>query len=110
MLLSFRYALKLTLAKSPQILLAPLQTKDRKRKRSREPAGPLVHASAKRLQTSIADLDVEATSGETDDIPDPVDYWRKHRRWPKEYIKQDDQAREVFKKDFEKERNIGYQR
>lgn len=103
MLLSFRYALKLTLAKSPQTLLAPLQTKDRKRKRSREPDDPLVHAPAKRLQTSIADLVVGATSGVTDDIPDPVDYWRKHRRWPKEYFKQDDQAREDFKKDFEKD-------
>lgn len=103
MLLSFHYTLKLTLAKSPPALLAPLQTKDRKRKRSREPDDPLVHAPVKRRQKSIADLVVEATSGVSDDIPDPIDYWRKYRRWPKEYFKQDDQAREVFKKGFEKD-------
>ena len=102
MLLSFYYALKLTLAKSPQTLSAPLQAKDRKRKRSQESDDPRVHALAKRLQTSIAGLVVEATCIVTDDKTNPIDYWRKHGRWPKEYFKQDDQARENFKKDFEK--------
>lgn len=103
MLLSFHYTLKPTLAKFLQALLAPLQTKDRKRKQLREPDNPLVHTPAKRLQTSIADLVVEATSGVTDNIPDSIDYWRKHRCWPKEYFKQDNQAREVFKKNFGKD-------
>jgi len=46
---------------------------------------------------------LEATSGITDQKINPMDYWRKHRRWPKESFKQDDQAREDFKKDFEKD-------
>ena len=103
MLLSFYCALRLTLAKSPQTPSAPLQAKDRKRKRSQEPDDPLVHAPAKRLQTSIAGLVADATSGVTDAKPDPIDYWRKHGRWPKEHFKQDDQAREDLKKDFEKD-------
>ncbi len=45
----------------------------------------------------------EVTSGPTDNKVDPIDYWRKQGRWPKEYFKQDDQVREDFKKDFERD-------
>ena len=68
MLLSFYYAIKLTLAKSLQTLSAPLQA-DRKRKRSQEFEDPPIYALAKRLQkrsrTSIAD---------TNDI-NPIKFW-----------------------------------
>ena len=103
MLLSFYYARKLTLANSPQTLSTPLQAKDRKRKRSQESNDPLVHALPKRLQTSIASLVAEAMSGITDDKINPIDYWRKQGRWPEEYFKQNNQVREDFKKDFEKD-------
>jgi hypothetical protein len=103
MLLSFYYTRKLTLAKSPQTLSTPLQAKDRKRKRSQESDDPLVHALPKRLQTSIVGLVAEATSGVTDDKTNPIDYWRKQGRWPEEYFKQNNQVREDFKNDFEKD-------
>jgi hypothetical protein len=58
MLLSFYYAIKLTLAKSLQTLLAPLQA-NRKQKRLQEFKDPPICALAKRLQkrlrTSVAD-------------------------------------------------------
>jgi hypothetical protein len=88
---------------SNQSLSAPLQAKDRKRKRSKESDDPLVYAPAKRLQTSVAGSVVEATSGVTDNRTNPIDYWRKHGRWPKEYFELDNRAREDFKKDFEKD-------
>jgi len=59
---------------SPQTLSTPLQAKDRKRKRSQEFDDLLVHALAKRQQTSIAGLVVEATSSVTDDKTNPIDY------------------------------------
>jgi hypothetical protein len=101
MLHPFYYAIKLTLAKSPQTLSAPLQAKDRKRKRLQEADDSLVYAPAKRLQTSVASLADEATSGVTDNQTNPVDFWTEHRRWPKEYFKQDNRAREDFKKGFQ---------
>ena len=53
MLLSFYYAIKLTIAKSLQTLLALLQAKDRKRKQLQEFEDPLICALAKQLQTSV---------------------------------------------------------
>jgi hypothetical protein len=107
MLLSSCYTLKLTQAKLPQILSTSVQAKDRKRKRSQEFEDPLIRAPAKRLQkrlqTSIANSVVETTSSVTNNETNPIDYWREHGRWPKEYFQQDDQAREDFKKDFEKD-------
>jgi hypothetical protein len=56
MLLSFSYAIKLTLAKSPQTLSTPPQAdRNQKRKRSQEFEDPFVCAPAKRLQTSVYD-------------------------------------------------------
>jgi hypothetical protein len=103
MLLSFYYAKKLTLAKSPQTLLAPLQTEDRKRKRSQEPNDSLDVTPAKRLQISIGGPVIEATNSVTNNQSDLINYWRNQGRWPKEYFEQDDQVGEDFRKDFENE-------
>src|SRR5277367_343606 len=82
MLLSFYYAIKLTLAKSLQTLSAPLQA-DRKRKRSQEFEDPPICAPTKRLQkrsqTSVAD---------TNDI-NPIKCWIQEGSWPKEYFEQE---------------------
>jgi hypothetical protein len=51
MLLSFSYAIKLTLAKSSQTLSTPPRA-NRKRKRSQEFEDPVICAPAKQLQTS----------------------------------------------------------
>jgi hypothetical protein len=74
MLLSFYYARKLTLAKSPQILLIPLQAKDQKRKQSQKSNDPLVYALLKRLQTFVAGLVAKATSSITNDKINLIDY------------------------------------
>jgi hypothetical protein len=44
-----------------------------------------------------------ATSGVTDNKVNPINYWRREGRWPEEYFKQDDQIRQDFKEDFEKD-------
>jgi hypothetical protein len=74
MLLSFYYALKLTLAKSLQTLSAPLQAKDQKQKRLQESNNLHVYALTKQLQTSIASLVVKAIYIITNDKTNLIDY------------------------------------
>jgi hypothetical protein len=74
MLLSFYYALKLTLAKSLQTLSAPLQAKDWKRKQSQESNDLYVYTLTKRLQTSIAGLVVKAICIVTNNKTNLIDY------------------------------------
>jgi hypothetical protein len=109
MSLSFCYAIKLTQAKFPQNLSAPLQVEDRKRKRAQELEELPVSASRKHLRkrprTSLAGAaakdtcDQEATNGSNGNNTNPVDYWREKGRWPESYFKQDDQTRKDFEKD-----------
>jgi hypothetical protein len=78
-----------------------------------QPEDPPIHALAKPVQkprrTSLASPVVadtsgqEVTSGVNDSKTNPIDYWRYKGRWPREYFRQDDQAREDFRKDFEKD-------
>jgi len=85
MLLSFYYAIKLTPAKPPQTLSAPLQAKDRKRKRSQEfedsPICALAKPLPKRRRTSqagaaVEDIyDQEATNGATENNINLIKYW-----------------------------------
>ncbi len=101
MLLSFYHANKANSSKFPQTLPFPPQAKNRKRKRLQEPDDPHIHATAKPLQKRQRKS--EATSGVADNKLNPIDYWRKKGRWPKEYFKQDDQTRKDFKDEFEKD-------
>jgi hypothetical protein len=109
MSLSFCYAIKLTQVKFPQNLSAPLQDKDRKRKRAQEPEEPPVCAPTKRLRkrsrTSVAHSAFGDTFGQStaDGVADnkinPIDYWIEKQRWPKKYFEQDYQTRRDFEKD-----------
>jgi hypothetical protein len=109
MSLSFCYAIKLTQAKFPQNLSAPLQVEDRKRKRAQELEELPISTSRKHLRkrprTSLAGAaakdtcDQEATNGSNGNNTNPVDYWREKGRWPESYFKQDDQTRKDFEKD-----------
>ncbi|CAG8982693.1 hypothetical protein HYALB_00000974 [Hymenoscyphus albidus] len=114
MALSSCYAIKLTPIKFQQNLSAPLQDKDRKRKRAQGPKEPPIGAPSKPLlkrpRTSVAYLAFGDTSGQstTDDVADtkinPIIHWIEKQRWPKEYFEQDYQTRRDFEKDswFEK--------
>jgi hypothetical protein len=107
--LSFCYAIKLTQVKFLQNLSAPLQDKDRKRKRAQEPEEPPVCAPTKRLRkrsrTSVAHSAFGDTFGQStaDGVADnkinPIDYWIEKQRWPKKYFEQDYQTRRDFEKD-----------
>lgn len=72
MLLSFYYAIKLTLAKSLQTLLALLQAKDRKRKQLQEFEDPLICALAKQLQTSVYNANINQLDSYFLAIADPL--------------------------------------
>jgi hypothetical protein len=109
MSLSFCYTIKLTQVKFPQNLSAPLQDKDRKRKRAQEPEEPPICAPTKRLRkrsrTSVAHSTFRDTFGQStaDGVADnkinPIDYWIEKQRWPKKYFEQDYQTRRDFEKD-----------
>lgn len=109
MSLSFCYVIKQTQVKFPQNLSAPLQDKDRKRKRAQEPEQPPVCAPTKRprkrLRTSVAHSAFRDTFGQpaVDGVADnkinPIAYWIQKERWPKECFDQDDQTRKNFEKD-----------
>ena len=82
------YALKLTRVKFSQI-------KDRKRKRSQEDKSILPSSatpSRKRPRTSPPQFPVEITIsgnaaiGDSGEEIDPLEYWRRELRWPKEYF------------------------
>jgi hypothetical protein len=86
--LSSCYAIKLTQVKFPQI-------KDRKRKRSQEDALTLPSSatpSQKRPRKSPPQSPIEGTIGENAAVGDsgeeinPLEYWRRELRWPKEYF------------------------
>jgi hypothetical protein len=88
MSLSSCYAIKLTQVKFPQ-------TEDRKRKRSQGDKTPLLSTatpSQKRPRTSPPRSPIEDTIGENTVVGvsgkeiNPLEYWRKERRWPKEYF------------------------
>ncbi|KAL8722333.1 MAG: hypothetical protein Q9225_001181 [Loekoesia sp. 1 TL-2023] len=80
----------------PQILSASLQAKDRKRKRSQEAEDPPIRIPTKSLpkrsQTSLVSPVVE-------NKVDPIDYWRKEGRWPREYFEQDSQVQADLQQD-----------
>jgi len=113
MSLPFCYAIKLTQVKLPRNLSAPLQDKDRKRKRAQGPEEPPVCAPAKRprkrRQASVAGAavkdtcDQEKTNISNDKKTNPIDFWRGTGRWPERYFKQDNQTRKDFNNDFEKD-------
>ena len=94
--------LKLIQVQLPQILLASLQARGRKRKQSQETEDPPVRIPAKPLQkrprTSLASPAVEDTVGQetassvADNKFDPIDYWRKEGHWPKGLFGQDSQT------------------
>jgi hypothetical protein len=86
--LSSCYAIKLTQVKFPQI-------KDRKRKRSQEDEPTLPSSatpSQKRPRTSPPQSPIEDAIGENAAVGDsgeeinPLEYWRRELRWPKEYF------------------------
>jgi hypothetical protein len=86
--LSSCYAIKLTQVKFPQI-------KDRKRKRSQENELTLPSSatpSQKRPRKSPPQSPIEDTIGENAAVGDsreeinPLEYWRRELRWPKEYF------------------------
>ena len=97
----------------PKSLSTPLQTKNRKRKRSQEAENRLYDIPAnpaqKRLRTSLTDFAVEQTSGDEvsrgigENKIDPIDQWRREGTWPKEYFELDDQTREYLNRDLEEE-------
>ena len=113
MSLLFCYAIKLTQVKFPQNLSAPPQGKDRKRKRAQEPEESSVCAPTERLRkrprTSVArsafrdTFSPLAADGVADNKVNPIAYWIQEKRWPKDCFDQDDQTREDFRKDFEKD-------
>ncbi|PQE05336.1 phosphatidylserine decarboxylase protein [Rutstroemia sp. NJR-2017a BVV2] len=82
------YAIKLTQVKFPQ-------TKNRKRKRSQEDEAALPSTatpSQKRLRTSLLRSPNQETISENTAVGisgkeiNPLEYWRKELRWPKEYF------------------------
>jgi hypothetical protein len=106
MSVSFCYVLKLTPVKSPQNLSAPLQDKDRKRKRVQEPEEPpSVCVPTKRSRTSVAHSALGDTFGQStadsvaDNKIDPINYWILKQRWPKKHFEQNYQTRKDFEKD-----------
>jgi hypothetical protein len=109
MLLSFCYTIKLTQVKFPQNLSAPLQDKDRKRKRVQELEEPPVCMPAKRHQkqprTSVIHSAFEdifgqpAADGIADNSINPIAYWIQNERWPTECFEQDVQTRRDLEKD-----------
>lgn len=100
------YATALTPVQFSQTLPASLQATNRKRKRSQEAEDPPSRVAArKRPRNSLASPAVEDTASQekassvTDKEANPIDYWRKERRWPKEYFAQDSHIVEDLERD-----------
>ena len=101
-------AMKLTSTQFPQHRTATPQAKDRKRKRQQEPEDEPRSTPAGKKPRVPPTLPKEGTPGvkaarRTIEKINPIDYWTKKKGWPKEYFEQDDQTREDFDKDFEKD-------
>ena len=70
----------------------------RKRKRAQEAGHPSPRTSPPSC-TAKGGLKKEATSDTSEKNADPLEYWTRTKRWPREYFEQDSQAREDFEHD-----------
>ena len=101
-------AIKLTSTQFPQHRTAAPQANDRKRKRQQQPEDEFRSTPAGKKPRVPPTRPKEGTPGvkaarRTIEKINPIDYWTKKKGWPKEYFEQDDQTREDFNKDFEKD-------
>ena len=92
---------------SLQYRIATPQINDRKRKQQQEGENKLYSTSARKKQRASSThlkegaSDVEIASCATE--INPIGYWRKEGRWPKEYFEADDQTREHLNRDLDEE-------
>lgn len=100
-------ALKLTSIQFPQHWTTAPQANDRKRKRQQEPEDDLRSDLARKNPRASPTHPREGTPGvkaaRRIEKTNPIEYWTEKKRWPKEYFEQNDQTREDFNKDSEKD-------